>query len=107
MRRCSPPSEYLASIVVLAGRIAGVEPHTGGPTPPQELPFRVIYMPTGTGKLNGLDPELYLRQVVRTGCRPARELHRQTAALEPGGRRSRRTYPLLNKCPLQNKWTLN
>ena len=63
MRRCSPPSEYLASIVVLAGRIAGVEPHTGGPTPPQELPFRVIYMLTGTGKLNGLDPELYLRQV--------------------------------------------
>jgi transposase len=50
--------------------------------------------------------EIYAAQTTAESAPP--RSHRRTAALESGAHRFSRNYhPLLNKCPLKNKWTLN
>ena len=50
-----------------------------------------IYSLVETAKLNGLDPQAYLRDVLDAHCRPSHQPHRRVAALEHRTARSRAT----------------
>ena len=70
---------------------------------PRSTPAAAIYTLTGSARLNGLDPEFYLRHVLeRIAGTPLP--HRRTPALEPPRPlRSSHRYPLLNRWTLRNR----